>query len=77
MKMGKKCVQFFPGLTKNKILALEEVLNSANQRSSALVTFSVFFSEKQVAGAALFGWGRTRSRFLGPVPAPTPTPTIL
>ena len=27
----------------------------------------------RVAGAALFGW--SRSRFIGPAPAPTPTPT--
>ena len=28
----------------------------------------------RVAGAALFGW--IRSRFFGPAPAPTPTPTL-
>ena len=30
--------------------------------------------KSRIAGAALFGW--SRSRFFGPAPAPTPTPTL-
>ena len=55
-----------------------ELLHSTVSGMLGVLTkkFGTGSSQKsRVAGAALFGW--SRSRFFGPAPAPTPTPTLL